>query len=222
MVQKRRNLTGRALSQSSSYSLQIDGGDISTRLKTLAPIYEKNKALALANLGQAGVNRASKILDRTGTPNGWGEARMAGEKNGVRFTPYGNSAGRNDTGKMIRSLSYDVKTESNGKSKARFGWIFDFEPYFRMQESGFTGFTAFAGVRNNRAVFGPSRRTYRVPGANSLPQALDLVNKIKQSFFAGAWNDSVREWRAMGRKTNPGSYMGARNRYEAYKNRGRA
>ena len=167
------------------------------------------------------MNRAAKILDRTGTPNDWGGKRMRGESNGVPFTPYGNSAGRNDTGKMINSLSHDVSIDSLGKAKARFGWIFDFEPYFKMQDQGFTGFTRFAGVQNGKPIF-TSTRSYNVPGANSLPQARDLVDKIKDSFFSGAWNDTVREWNKMGRKSNPGSYLAARKRYQAYKNQGRA
>lgn len=211
----------RSSRSSGSFSLAITGGDIETRFATLVPMYEESKAKALRNLGQAAVNKASKVLDETGTRNDWGGSRMRGEKNGVRFAPYGNSSGRNDTGKMIRSLSHDVSLDSLGKAKARFGWIFDFEPYFKMQDQGFRGFTHFAGVVNDKPVF-RNGRSYWVEGANSLPQARDLVDKIKESFFSGAWNDTVREWNKMGRKSNPGSYLAVRKRYQSYKNQGRA
>lgn len=229
MAQRRRNLSGAALGKAGSYSLQIDGGDISTRLATLVPIYEEQKIEATRRLAQAGINRQAKILDETGTPavgqgGAWGVARMAGRRNEVRFAAEGNSQGRNKSGKMIRALSYDIKANSNGVMKARFGWVFNFEEYFRLQDQGFTGFSAFdeeATRASGRAEFKSSRRTYFVQGANSLPQAIKLVDSIKQSFFAGAWNEAVRQWKKTGKRGNPGSYTSARNKYESYKNQGR-
>jgi hypothetical protein len=227
----RRLLTGKAASLPNSYTLTLDKPDFFSRFVQFNQFFDEEIDVAMENLAKAGVTATTKALDKAVTPrrgNGgaWGEARMSGERNGVKFRRYGNSSGRNDTGNMIRSLAWDVSSNySGGVTKARFGWIFDFEAYFFLQERGFTGFTKFnaaATAARGVAMFSASSKTYKVPGANSLPQGLKTVNQIKDSFFSQAWNRAADRWYAAGRKSSPGSYKSARARsYSSGKRQGK-
>jgi len=213
---RRSQLTGRALSRTSTYGFQIKGPDIVTSLNAFNAMLSDEVLVAQRNLGQAAVNRLEKNFNQADTE--WGQARIAGEKNGVKFNAYGRTTGRNDTGKMIESLGWEVIQDLSGsgvQTKARFGWIFEFEEYFRMQEEGFTGYTAFAGVDSSgNPTFGPSRRSYKVEGANAFPDALKLVDQLKESFYKQAYNRALARWRQSGRRTSPGSYESAKRRYE--------
>lgn len=227
----RKLLSGKAASIPNSYTLSVDKPDFFSRFAQFNQFFDEELDVAMENLGKAGVTATSKALDKAVTPrrgNGgaWGEARMSGERNGVKFRPYGNSTGRNDTGKMIESLAWDVESNpSSGATRARFGWIFDFETYFYLQERGFVGFTKFnagASAARGVAMFSASSRTYKVPGANSLPQGLKRVDQIKDSFFSQAWNRAAARWYAAGRKSNPGTYNSARARsYSSGKKQGK-
>lgn len=218
MALRRSQLTGRALSRTSTYGFTITGPDVVTSLKAFNSILSEEVMVAQRNLGQAAIRRLEKNFNMAVTP--WGTARIAGERDGVQFEAYGNTAGRNDSGKMIQSLAWEVvQREAAGgiETKARFGWIFNFEEYFRMQEEGFTGYTAFdANATQNTGVaqFRKSRRSYRVEGAQAFPDAIKLVKQLKESFYKQAFNRAKARWFSEGRRTNPGSYEAGKRRYE--------
>lgn len=214
---RRRNLTGLALSRSSSYGFTIEGPDIVVSLKLFQVILNEELMVAKRNLGQAAVNRLEQNFNAAET--NWGVARMTGESQGVKFPPYGNTTGRNDTGNLIQSLAWEVIQNENStgvETKARFGWLFNFEEYFRMQEEGFVHDMKFDPARTaatGEASF-KKTRPMRVEGANAFPDAIKLVRQIKESYYAQAFNRAKARWSAEGRKTSPGTYAGARRRYE--------
>lgn len=216
---RRSQLTGRALSRSSTYGFTVKGPDIVTSLVGFNSILSEEVVTAQRNLNQAAVNRLEKNFNDAVTP--WGSARMAGQRDGVEFNAYGNTSGRNDTGKLIRSLAWEVIQDVSGsgvETKARFGWIFEFEEYFRMQEEGFTGYTSFAGAdESGNAVFQSSRRPYKVMGAQAFPDAIKLVDGLSESFYVQAYNRALARWRQAGRRGSPGSYQSAKRRYERSK-----
>ena len=227
----RKLLTGKAANIPNSYTLSVDKPDFFSRFAQFNQFFDEELDVAMENLAKSGVTATTKALNEAVTPrrgNGgaWGEARMSGERNGVKFRRYGNTSGRNNTGNMIRSLAWDVSSNySGGVTKARFGWIFDFESYFYDQEKGFTNFYRFNEEQTRAsgiAKFTPDARPYKVPGAESLPRALKTVNQIKDSFFSQAWNRAAARWYAAGRKSNPGTYKSARARsYSSGKKQGK-
>ena len=220
MALRRSQLTGRALSRPSTYGFVIQGPDILSSLKMFQAILNEEIMTAKRNLGQAAVNRLEKNFNEAVTP--WGESRIAGERDGVRFSPYGRTAGRNDTGNMVEALAWEVisqETSTGVETKARFGWIFKFEEYFRDQEEGFVHnkkFDAATTAATGVASFMPTR-PMKVEGARAFPDAIKLVNSIKESFYKQAYNRAVARWESEGRRSSPGSYGAAKNRYERSK-----
>jgi hypothetical protein len=218
----RRSLSGKAANLPNNFSIVIEKPDFGSRLLEFNAIWEEELNVAIENLAKAGRNRAAETLDKTGTPavgsgGEWGKARMSGQRWGVKFSPYGNSEGRNDTGNMINSLGWDIVSTGKRK-KARFGWIDRFEDYFLYQEKGFTPRTMFdpaATAATGMAQFRPRAGMKKVPGAESLQAGLKLVSSLKDSFFSQAWNRSKETWEKAGKRSRPGSYLRARERYSS-------
>jgi hypothetical protein len=217
---RRRNLTGLALSRSSFYGFTIEGPDLLSSLKLFQIILNEEIMVAKRNLGQAAVNRLENNFNAAET--NWGVARIAGERDSVKFPPYGKTTGRNDTGNLIQSLAWEViqqETSTGIETKARFGWLFNFEEYFRMQEEGFVHNMKFDHAETaatGQASFEKTKPMF-VKGAEAFPDAIKLVRKIKESFYKQAFNRAKARWEQEGRKTSPGSFDAARKRYERSK-----
>ncbi len=217
VAQRRSQLTGRALSRSSTYGFTVRGPDIVTSLTAFNVILNEEIMVAKRNLGQAAINRLEQNFNDAVTP--WGESRIAGQRQGVSFSPYGRTKGRNDTGNMVESLAWEVllqETSTGVETKARFGWIFKFEEYFRDQEEGFVHaqkFDARTTAATGQASFMPSR-AMKVEGAQAFPDAIKLVDNIRESFYKQAYNRAIARWRSEGRDAEPGSYREAKKRYE--------
>jgi hypothetical protein len=216
----RRQLSGKAASLPNNYSVTVEKPDFGSRLLEFNAIWEEELDFAIENLAKAGKRRAAETLDKTGTPavgsgGEWGKARMSGQRWGVKFRPYGNSAGRNDTGNMINSLGWDIVSTGKRK-KARFGWVDRFEDYFLYQEKGFTPRSMFdprATAASGEAQFRSRSQMRKVPGAESLQAGLKLVSSLQDSFFTQAWNRSKENWERAGKKSRPGTYLKARENY---------
>ncbi len=196
---------------------KVLGPSMQERLGRFEKFFQEALAVVTARLASAGANASRERLRAAETP--WGQARMRGEYFGVNFRPYGRSAGREDSGKMMDSLQSWVDVEPGARGVSRnmhegyFGWPReDIEGYFIMQEVGFnstgsfdSGATAASGTAKFKS--GPSRF---IPGANSRLAGERTVAKIDESFYSGAWNEAVKQWREHGFKKDVGSYLGNR------------
>ena len=202
---------------------KVLGPSMQVRLGRFERFFQDALGVVTANLAAAGRNAARKRLRAAETP--WGQARMSGEYFGVRFRPYGRSAGREDSGTMIDSLQSWVDIEpgargvSRNKHEGYFGWPReDLQPYFILQEEGFysTGsFDPAATAASGTAKFKSGPRKF-ISGARSRLAGEQAVAKIDQSFYQGAWNEAVKQWREHGFKKDVGNYLdqriGGRNR----------
>lgn len=187
---------------------------IDNRLKNFRKYFQAALGETTRRLSTAGVNAARKRLREAETP--WGQARMRGEYFGVSFRSYGRSAGREDTGNMLDSLStwVDEASMALGVSRNRyqgyFGWApEDVDGYFLFQEYGFYSsgsFDAVATAASGVAKFKKGVEKF-IPGANSLLAGERTVAKIARSFYSGAWNEAVKQWRRDGFTSDPGSFI---------------
>lgn len=214
---------------------KISGPRMSDRLDTLAAYFQSQLDVVLSRLSAAGRNASRKALRESTTP--WGFARIEGNYGGVRFKPYGRSAGREDTGFMMDSLSGGLEdapeTFGPGSDKfssnkqAFFGWsreTISSNPYIASQENGFYSNGSFDPEKtasDGVARFKAGARKY-VEGADSLSFGFDKVKQIEQSFFAGAWNQAVKLWRADGFTGSPGSYVDRRQPVLKFKQKTRS
>lgn len=171
------------------------------------------------NLVKSGVPIAQKALREARTKRGWGESRMAGNRFGVSFAPFGRSAGREETGFMYDSLSWNVVRErgdSDGKSiRGSFGWSPDVlrqAPYITFQVQGFYSTGAFDPVATKKAGqarFTAGRQKF-VEGAFPLTPARKNIEKRVQAAYSAAWNEAKKQWKSNGFAGSPGSYRDAR------------
>lgn len=197
------------------------GPRLKQRLESFAGYFQAQLDVVLQRLANAGRNSSRKALQKATTP--WGFARMEGDYGGVRFKPYGRSAGREDTGFMMDSLSGGLKdappsfgsvtkSQPGTDKQAFFGWsreTISSNPYIALQENGFYSNGSFDPERTAQdgvARFKAGTRKY-IEGAESLDAGLQSVNQIAESFFSGAWNEAVRIWNADGFVGSPGSYL---------------
>lgn len=202
---------------------KLSGPRLSERLDTLSSYFQSQLEVVLSRLSTAGRNASRKALREATTP--WGFARIEGNYGGVRFKPYGRSAGRDDTGFMMESLSGGL-ADSPGTfgpgsqqfvsdKEAFFGWsreTISSNPYIASQENGFYSNGSFDPEKtaaDGVARFKAGAKKY-IEGADSLSFGIDAVNQIKESFFSGAWNEAVRQWRSDGFTGSPGSYLDRR------------
>lgn len=197
---------------------KIDGPEFKNRLGNLNDYFQEQLETVTQRLANAGANAGRKALREATTP--WGNARMAGEYYGVRFRPFGRSAGRERTGYMYDSLSGWVEPTGSrlyNRWQGYFGWspeVLRGHGYIELQAQGFysTGsFDPVATERSGIAKFKAGKEKF-VEGAYPLTPAFKLVNSIQESFYSGAWNEAVRKWNADGFKGNPGSYLSNRKR----------
>lgn len=167
------------------------------------------------NLAKSGVTVARRTI--RGAKTEWGKSRMAGNHFGVRFAPYGRSEGRENTGFMYDSLSYDVKLSGgNNMWKAFYGWddkTIQQAPYIEKQENGFMSAMRFDPVATSRSGIAKFRegRSKWIPGAESLPAARESIRKRSASAYSAAWNQAVQLWEASGNKS-PGTFKESRAR----------
>jgi len=188
---------------------------IDQRLKSFRKYFQEALGETTRRLATAGANAARKRVREAETP--WGQARIRGEYFGVNFRPYGRSAGREDTGFMLESLStwMDESPMALGVSRNRFqgyfGWpeeVISKAGYIAFQEIGFysTGsFDPVATAASGIAKFKPGMQKY-IHGVNAIPAGRRVVEKIARSFYAGAWNEAVRKWKDDGFTTDPGRF----------------
>ena len=168
------------------------------------------------NLAQSGANIAKEALERAETP--WGRARIAGQYGDVRFKPYGRSAGRNETGFMIDSLSaWQGKISKGARTRveAYFGWtpeIINSNPYILFQAQGFRSNTVFDPQRTRATGIAKFKKGNGrlVPGALPLRGAGPSIKKRVQSAYSAAWNEAVKIWRADGFKGGAGKWIDER------------
>ena len=165
------------------------------------------------NLAKSGVTVAQKTLRNATTE--WGKSRMAGNHFGVRFSPYGRSSGREKTGNMYDSLTYEVQ-ESAGKNiwKGSFGWDdAGKNDYIQKQENGFMSYMRFDPVRTAAtgiAKFKEGEAKW-VPGAKSLPAGRESIRKRMAAAYSAAWNEAASIYESAG-GPSPGNYLQARAR----------
>lgn len=204
-----------------AWSITFNGPEFTTKLKGFEALFQEQLIAVTENLLKGAVGKAQSHLDRAETPRGWGRSRMAGERDGIRFQPFGNSVGRNRTGFMINSLTSKVERGKFGGNlfRGKLGWFPEVtggrDAYIRKQEYGFWNNSRFdraTTARTGIASFRPGRPQW-TPGAKSLPVARKSLADRAQSGFSAAWNEAVKQWKSAGFKTSPGSYQAARNRY---------
>lgn len=201
---------------------QIPAPFLRQKVKSFEAYFQNELYNVTENLAKSGVTVARRALRDAKTE--WGKSRMAGNHFGVRFAPYGRSEGREDTGFMYDSLSYDVEiTGARNNWRGIFGWPVSAiektrkggqRSYIELQENGFYGtgkFDPVATAASGKAKFKEGAPKW-IPGAKSLPQASESIRKRAQSAYSAAWNEAVRKWYSDGFKTNPGSYKEARQR----------
>lgn len=214
---------------------EIRGPSMKDRLDNFAVYFQSQLDVVLSRLSVAGRNASRKALRESTTP--WGFARIEGNYGGVRFKPYGRSAGREDTGFMMESLSGGLETvrldQMPGKEtfvgdkQAFFGWsreTISSNPYIAMQENGFYSNGSFDPEKtasDGVARFKAGAKKY-IEGADSLSFGLDKVKQIEQSFFAGAWNEAVKQWNADGFTGSQGSYVDRRQSVLKFKQKRRS
>ena len=198
----------------------FSGPRLKNRLENFAQYFQAQVDNVLSRLSIVGRNASRKALQSATTP--WGFARMDGNYGGVRFRPYGRSAGREDTGFMFESLIGGLEDAPSlfGTSRqvratdkqAFFGWsreTISSNPYIAAQENGFYSNGAFdpaATERDGVARFKAGARKY-IEGADSLSFGAEKVAQVAESFFSGAWNEAVRQWNADGFSGSVGSYL---------------
>ena len=206
------------------WSVSFNGPEYITKLKGFENLFQEQLRNVTENLLKGGVTVARKTLDSAETE--WGRARIRGERFGVRFSPEGNTAGRNKTGFMMNSLDWKLVERQSGRNKVggKLGWFPENtkgrDGYIRMQEYGFRNISKFnrsETARTGRASFynDPSRPRW-THGAKSLEAGKRSVDRRAQAAFSAAWNESVRQWYAAGFKTSPGSYKAARGRFARF------
>jgi hypothetical protein len=196
-----------------SYTLEESISTFSSGMAKFDAIFQANLSAAIARQASGAVTSVRKALDEAVTD--WGLARMAGEAAGVKFQPYGNSAGRNDTGNMIDSVAAEVFSDGNGEIVMRFGWIFNQEDYFLDQEYGFESrytFNKKATIKSGEAQFRKGQELRPREGANSLESGLIALRKRGAAFLSAVWNDTNREYQSAG-GFGVGTFMQARKSY---------
>ena len=191
------------------FSQDIQLGELKNSIKSLDAYIQASLKNVTDYLARSGVTVARKALREATTPADWGKSRMAGEHYGVRFAPYGRSAGREETGHMYDSLTSSVSMASYGKTMWRgtFGWE-NPEKYIVYQEVGFfsTGvFDPGATAASGRAKFTSGKEKY-IPGARSLPKAVVSIKKRVPAALSAVRNEAIRMWKADGFKGRPASY----------------
>jgi hypothetical protein len=169
------------------------------------------------NLVKSGVPIAQKALREAKTQ--WGRSRMAGNHFGVSFAPYGRSEGREETGFMYDSLSWNVANEAgdrDGQSiRGSFGWSPDVlrqAPYITFQVQGFYSTGSFDPVATKaagQARFKSGRQKF-VEGAFPLTPARKNIERRVQAAYSAAWNEAKKQWKSDGFAGSPGSYLEAR------------
>jgi len=194
-------------------NLQLDNTPFSTRYASLQKFFVRELYNVTVNLAKSGSNLAKQSLRDAKTP--WGESRMAGNHFGVRFRPYGRSSGREDTGFMYDSISWDVVRGGKNTWKATFGYteqIINNNSYIRYQLSpGFVSTGAFdarataaAGVAKFKQ--GPQKF---VEGANLFGYrslAVVSLKRRQRAAYSAAWKEAVKKWKAAGYKGEPESF----------------
>lgn len=196
---------------------EIDGPEMKGRMGNLKDFFETQLAVVTQNLAQSGANIGKRKLRAAETP--WGRARMSGDYGGVRFKPYGRSAGREDTGNMYDSLEAwllpsNTRTSSN-RFNGYFGWrpeTIRKDPYILLQAQGFRSngsFDPVATAASGIAKFKKGPEKF-VQGAFPLSDAYKSIRNRAQSAYSAAWNEAVKQWNANGFKGNPGSYLDRR------------
>lgn len=180
---------------------------IESSLKGFNAIFQQEKQNAMANLARGAVTAARNALDKATTQ--WGYKRMAGRSGNSTFAPYGNSAGRNNTGAMMEDLGYSMDVYG-GTTKVTVGWVDFYQDYYGDQEGGFETSSIFKGIRNGKPKFGKSKIRMRVDGAHSLEQAYKSIRNRQASYMSGAWSAALSKYKG---KRSPGSYLEARQNY---------
>jgi hypothetical protein len=196
-----------------SYTLEESISTFSSGMSKFDEIFQRNFSEAIARQAAGAVTSVRNALDKAVTP--WGEARMRGEAAGIKFQPYGNSAGRNDTGNMMESVAAEVFSDGNGEIVMRFGWIFNQEDYFLDQEYGFESrytLNKKATIKSGDAQFRKGQELRPREGANSLESGLIALRKRGAAFLSAVWNDTNREYQSAG-GFGVGTFMQARKSY---------
>lgn len=195
---------------------EISGPDTKVRFENLRDYFETQLQVVTQNLAQSGANIAKDALERAETP--WGRARIAGQYGDVRFKPYGRSAGRNDTGFMMDSLSAwqgGVSKGSRVNVEGYFGWppeVINSNPYILFQAQGFTSNTVFDPQRTRASGIAKFKKGSgrNVPGAYPLSKAIPSIRNRAQSAYSAAWNEAVKLWKGDGFKGSPGKWADVR------------
>lgn len=161
------------------------------------------------SLVAGGVTSARKKLRNSVTD--WGESRMAGSHYGVSFARYGRTSGREETGFMYDSLSFDVKSYGGTGWRGNFGWddaALTKAPYIPYQEQGFYSTGAFDPIRtaaSGIAKFQSGMEKW-IEGARSIPYATKEVKKRAPAAYSAALNEAIKQFKASGFKGNPNKY----------------
>ena len=149
-----------AVKQRSSFEWSFKWDNLQKKLKELKVDIDDAGEEGFNNIGKAAVREIQKLIEIRGDPlTPW---------SGIRYYQrgQGNSAGRNDTGRMKESVDYEV----NG-SELIFGWIYDQENYFLYQEYG----------------------TARIAPMFALRDAATLANQIGPGLVAAAVSNAIRK-----------------------------
>jgi hypothetical protein len=196
---------------------EISGPDVKVRFEGLRDYFEAQLAIVSRNLAQSGANIGKENLRKAETD--WGAARMAGNYGGVRFKPYGRSAGREDTGFMMNSLSAWVGEFGRGARtsvNSYFGWtpdVLNANPYIVFQATGYRSKTVFDPQRTAASGIAKFKEGSGrlVRGADPLSGAISSIKNRAQSAYSAAWNEAVKIWEADGFKGGAGKWVDVRS-----------
>jgi hypothetical protein len=177
---------------STTYSSKFTDNLI-TELNEFDKNFKHFKEITLDNVGKGAQRVGRKKFDTSITD--WGVKRMNGRAGRFIFTPYGNSEGRNRSGKLMENFSYEVRTRGSSTSLT-VGWVKNKEKYYVLQDLGFKNRYGIQAVINGVPFFGVKKRTVNTPGAHGLEAARKSVSRRIESALSSAWNAAVENTKA--------------------------
>lgn len=134
-------------------SSYVDASKFLTSLENApAEIRQEVEDLTI-EMAKLGEERVKYYILRRGTNRTWGDGTKPSgwwSKKTQRYR-YGSTSARYDSGDMLRSVGRQVQSGEK-QSRAAFGWLYNFEPYFAYQESGFYNVLARKPVEGMFAI----------------------------------------------------------------------
>jgi hypothetical protein len=193
---------------SEAYSLVLPEKNLAAALLGFDALFQENLKIVYKNFGRQVTKVGRETLDAAETP--WGIARMSGKAGGTSFEPYGNSTGRNDSGRMMDAFGYSIGSNGRNRTEFRIGYVDDQAEYFLDQEDGFKNYGRFKGLlASGEPRFGNAKQPVDTKGAGAIPAAYNSIKNRIESAVSAAWNQAARDFGS----APAGTYLQARKAY---------